>query len=658
MIIGTAGHIDHGKTMLVKALTGVETDRLKEEKARGITIELGFAYVPLPTGGVLGFVDVPGHERFVHTMLAGAASVDFAMLVVAADDGVMPQTREHLQIIDLLGIREGLVVLNKADLVDDERRAEVESQIRDALQGSGLSNADILPVSALTGAGVDALRDRLLDEAASRPEKVTGGIFRMSIDRSFTVAGAGTVVTGGVVSGSVAQGDRVVALPSGSDVRVRTLHAQGREAQQGVTGDRCALNLAGIEKVAVGRGHWLVDPKHCSSTTRVDVELRLLGGEDRPLRSGATAHLHVGTSAVRARVIILGSESVPDSDSLAPGRTALTQLLLSEPLPLRFGDRFVLRDAAAERTIGGGSVIDPRAPQRLRRTPARLEVLRAHAHPDASRALAALLALPPGLIDLDAFSEDRGLSETECAAVLKSVAPRLTEAGGAHFAASTTAIKDHAAAVTAALTRFHAAHPDLPGQNPEALRLSLQPRLPPPMFDALLTLLGSEKHIVNDRTTVRLPMHSWSLGSSDMRLWAKIEAAIEAAPTHPPLVRELAERAGQPVATIRKLCKTMSRLGAVIEIAPDRFFLRTTLEDFGRAAEDLSKASPDGTFSVAQFRDRVGSGRQLGIQVLEYFDRQGLTLRRGDVRLVVKPAATVFEKIARQTQTPIGRTRA
>ncbi len=278
MIVGTAGHIDHGKTLLVRALTGVDTDRLKEEKARGITIELGFAYVPIEGGDVLGFVDVPGHERFVHTMLAGAAGIDFLLLVVAADDGVKPQTREHLAIVDLLGIRAGVVALTKIDLVDDARQHAAEAEVRAVLGGTRFAEADLYPVSAATGEGIPPLRQRLEDEARSRPRLARGGTFRLAIDRSFTLQGTGTVVTGTAISGSVAVGDTVTVLPQGIPATVRSIHAQNQPVERGMAGQRCALNLSGsgISRNAIKRGDWLADPSRTMLTDRLDAKVTLL----------------------------------------------------------------------------------------------------------------------------------------------------------------------------------------------------------------------------------------------------------------------------------------------------------------------------------------------------------------------------------------------
>lgn len=644
MIIGTAGHIDHGKTLLVKALTGIDCDRLKEEKSRGITIELGFAYVPIPgtrtterpDGDILGFVDVPGHERFVHTMLAGAAGIDFVVLVVAADDGVMPQTREHLQILDILGIREGVVALNKIDLVDDIRRAEVEAQIRATLAGTGLADADILPVSAATGAGIEDLRERLFLEAGSRPERATRGRFRMSVDRAFTLQGSGTVVTGAVQAGIVRVGDVVRVLPSGAEGRVRSLHAHGRQATVGHAGERCAINLAGIERNAVARGDWIAEPGGAATTTRFDVTLRYLATETKPLRAWAPVHLHVGTSAVLARVLLI------EGDKLAPGGEALAQLVTDTPLPVRFADRFVLRDAGAERTIGGGSVIDPAGPARRRRTPERLASLAAMRVDDNAAALEKLLDLPPGLIDLDAFLAGRGASDLEARDVLGMLEPRMAETGGIRMIASAATLRGLAAKVTAILTAFHARQPELPGMPSDALRLALTPRLTRPQIAAVTTMLVADGVIAQQATSLRLPTHASSLNAADQKLWDRVERMLVESRLRPPQVREIAEHLGQPIANIRKLCKTMARIGTLIEVATDRFFLRSALIEMGGIAVSLANANPDKTFTAAEFKDRAGCGRNIGIQVLEHFDRRGITLRRGDARIVVKCPETVL----------------
>ena len=405
MIIGTAGHIDHGKTSLVRALTGVDTDRLKEEKARGISIDLGFAYLPASDGSVLGFIDVPGHEKFVHNMLAGATGIDFVLLVIAADDGVMPQTREHLAIVDLLGIERGLVALTKIDLVPPSRRAEVVNEIKQELDATGLARADIIPVSTVTGEGIDDLRQQIVDAARSVQARNGRGRFRLAVDRSFTLAGTGTVVTGTVLSGSVAVGDQVIVTPSGLTARVRSIHAQNRSAGSGQAGDRCALNLAGdgITKDVVVRGDMIFDPALHAPSDRIDATLKLLSTETKPVSQWMPVRLHHAAAETGARIVLLGEAPI------APGGEGLIQLVLDQPMAAAAGDRFVLRDTTAQRTIGGGKFLDLRAPARKRRTPDRLAQLAAHALAEPQAAFSALLERPPFFVDLSAFARDRAL---------------------------------------------------------------------------------------------------------------------------------------------------------------------------------------------------------------------------------------------------------
>jgi selenocysteine-specific elongation factor len=352
MIIGTAGHIDHGKTALVKALTGVEGDRLKEEKARGITIDLGFAYLPRPGGAPLGFIDVPGHERFVHTMVAGATGIDFALLTVAADDGIKPQTREHLSIIDLLGISRGLIVVTKKDLVTADRLVQVTADIEALISGTTLAAADVLPVSVVTGEGVNELRDALFDAATKIARRAADGRFRLAVDRVFTLQGIGVVVTGTVLSGEIKVGDHVRLSPSGLAARVRSIHAQNRPAETGRTGERCALNLIGpeISKDAIHRGDVVLDQDLHAPTDRIDARLTVLPREEKPIGQWFPVRLHHAASEIGAHIALLGDETI------LPGDTAEVQLVLDKPIAAAVLDRFVIRDVSAKRTIGGGTL--------------------------------------------------------------------------------------------------------------------------------------------------------------------------------------------------------------------------------------------------------------------------------------------------------------
>lgn len=354
MIVATAGHIDHGKTLLVRTLTGVDTDRLPEEKARGISIDLGFAYWPLPSGAVVGFVDVPGHERFIRNMLAGVCGIDFALLVVAADDGVMPQTVEHLHILDLLNIQRGIAAVTKVDRVAPERVAQVIADVEALLAGTRLDTAPVIPVSAVNGTGLDDLRHALVAAAdAQSARSAEGQYFRLAIDRAFTVAGSGTVVTGTVFNGTAAPGDRLVVSPKGTPVRVRGIQMRGAAAERAQAGQRCALNLTGADLEAVARGDWVLHEAIHAPTQRFDARITVLAAEAQALDHWTPLHVHLATADVTARILI------PRGGTIVPGATGIAQLLLDKPVGALHGDRFILRDQSARRTLGGGVIIDP-----------------------------------------------------------------------------------------------------------------------------------------------------------------------------------------------------------------------------------------------------------------------------------------------------------
>ena len=639
MIVGTAGHIDHGKTALVRALTGIDTDRLKEEKARGISIDLGFAYLPAPDGSVLGFVDVPGHEKFVHNMLAGATGIDFVLLVIAADDGVMPQTREHLAIVDLLGIERGIVVVSKADLAAAPARANVVDEIATLLAGGALAGAEILPVSTMTGEGIDQLRDRLFASAKTTSQRTAGGRFRLAVDRAFTLAGTGTVVTGTVLSGAVAIGDRVMVSPSGLPARVRSIHAQNRPTDRGSAGERCALNLAGdgVSKEAIARGDMIIDGELHAPSDRIDASFKLLAAESRPAGQWMPVRLHHAAAEVGARVVLLGDTPI------FPGGEAPVQLVLECPIAAAAGDRFVLRDTTAQRTIGGGKFLDLRAPARKRRGPERLAQLAAHALADPAAAFAALLERPPLYVDLSAFARDRALSAdaaTEMVAGSSAVVVQTT--GGTLALAAPTALRLKQS-LLAMLKRFHAEHPDLQGVGVEPLRLQLQPRLPARGFTAFLQGLARAGDIALDGAWVRLKDHAVRLMPADEKLWRQIAPLIGGGERfRPPRVRDIAAALSVRETEVRRLLKLLGRMGKVDEVAHDHFFLRASVAEIVDIIVDCSARAADGRFSAAQLRDRLDNGRKVAIQILEFFDRHGVTLRRGDLRRINKHRLDLF----------------
>jgi selenocysteine-specific elongation factor len=639
MIIGTSGHVDHGKTSLVRALTGVETDRLKEEKVRGISIDLGFAYLSAPDGSVLGFVDVPGHEKFVHNMLAGAAGIDFVILVVAADDGIKPQTLEHLAIIDLLGITRGVVALTKTDLVAPSRLIQVSAEIAQLLGPTRLAGAEIVPVSTSTGDGIAGLRERLFAVARDVGSRAVTGRFRLAVDRSFTLAGAGTIVTGTVLSGTVSNGDRVMISPTGLTARVRSIHAQNHPSPSGTGGQRCALNLAGdgISKDAICRGDMILDPDLHAPSNRVDADLRLLASEARPVAQWMPARLYCAAAEVGARLVLL--EDAP----LAPGRNGLVQLVLDRPIAAAVGDRFVVRDTTDQRTVGGGTFLDLRAPARKRRTPDRLAQLQADRIENPETALLALLEIAPRFVELSAFARDRALAESQIQELVRRLSIVTARTADGVFAMSAPVWLELKRTLLTKLADFHAANPDLPGIGLERLRLQLEPRLPAPAFRSVLQESVRSHEIALDGAWVRLAGHEVRLTDDDEKLWARIGPLLSVSERfRPPRVRDIAALLQVGEADVRRLLKLLGRMGKVDEVALDHFFLRSTVAEMVGIIVDLSDAQPLGQFIAAQFRDRIDSGRKVAIQILEFFDRHGVTLRRGDLRRINRHRLDLF----------------
>jgi selenocysteine-specific elongation factor len=635
MIIGTAGHVDHGKTALVKALTGIDADRLAEEKRRGITIDLGYAYTD-----TLGFVDVPGHERFVHTMLAGASGIDAALLVIALDDGVMPQTREHVQILELLGIDRGVVALTKADLAQP-RIPEVTAQARSLLAGTALSAAPLLPVSALTGEGIEALRDAL---HALGPRDRDAHLYpRLAVDRAFTLAGAGLVVTGTLVSGHIRVDDRLTLSPPGLELRVRGLHAQNRPSQEAVAGQRVALNVVGprLSKEAVARGDWVLHPDVHVPIARFDARITLLKEEARPLRAEVPVHLHLGAAHVTARVAPL------DAERIEPGATVLARLTLDQPIGALARDRLVLRDAAATRTIGGGILIDPFPPRRGRRAPERLQQLAALDRRDPTGALHALLALSPGWTDRDNFVRARNLSPQARETVLTN-APAVVVADQLMTPATLEMLRH---GVVKQLAEHHEAAPDQPGLQLERLRMATPGRPPVPMFRAIVETLFRSGAVEQDGPWLRLPTHRATLSTQDERLWQQVRALIAAERFRPPRTRDLARTLSVPEATMRTLLKRVQRMGRLIEIAHDQFFLSEAVAEMLGIAASIAATDATGTLTAAEFRDRLANGRKVAIQVLEFFDRAGVTVRTGDERRVRADRLAMFGPVPRDSAT-------
>ncbi len=634
MIIGTAGHIDHGKTSLVRAITGVDADRLPEEKRRGITIDLGFAYWPQEDGGTIGFVDVPGHEGYVRSMLAGATGVSALLLVVAANEGARPQTLEHLMIADLLGIGVGVVALSKADLAEPGERERRIAEMRGLLAPTVLREAAIIPVSSVTGEGIEALKATLL--ALPKPAGGADRPFRLAIDRVFSLPGAGTVVTGGVGAGVVRTEDRLMLSPAGREVRVRGLHAQNRRADRAGVGERAAVNLAGIDRDAASRGDVLLDPLLHRPTQRFDAAVRLAPSEAKPLPAWSAVHLHAGTGAWPARLVPLSAERI------GPGETGLAQIVLDRPAAILGGDSFVLRDAGGRRTIGGGAVLDIRPPERHRRRPERLAALDALSRHGAAEALPALLALPPYLIDLDDFALGHGLRPEALEGVIARENLLILPSEGRRMLVSPATVLRLGRAIREALAAHHAAQPDQSGLTAARLRPAMPERLAPEAFAALAAHLLRRGEIAAAGAWLRLPGHAPRLSAEHEALWAEIRPLLQVeARFKPPRVNELAATLRRREETVRGLCKRLARRGDLDEIVEDHFLLRDAVAELAEAAR---ATAADGWFSAAQYRDRIGGGRRMAILILEFFDRHGLTIRKGDLRRIDPRKSGLFAR--------------
>ncbi|MHB8743566.1 MAG: selenocysteine-specific translation elongation factor [Sulfuricaulis sp.] len=634
MLIGTAGHIDHGKTALIKALTGVDADRLKEEKSRGITIDLGYAFCPLSHGVVLGFIDVPGHERFVHNMLAGVTGIDFVLLVVAADDGVMPQTREHLEIIDLLSVKCGAVALTKIDRVEPARAAKVVVEIETLLLGTALAGSPVFALSCITGEGVPALRAHLEVVSVSPPACAVDGRFRLAVDRCFTLSGSGTVVTGTVLSGSVGVGDRLLVSPSGRHVRVRSLHAQNRAAQRGLAGQRCALSLSGVEKQDIVRGDWVLEPAAHAPTERFDASIKLSSSAARVLRHWTPVHLHLGAADVTGRVSMLLGTSIE-----AKG-IGYVQMVLDQPVSALRGDRFILRDQSDQQTLAGGVVLDPFAPARKVRTPARLAVLAALERPATSDALQQLLYEAPGGVDLLWFTRSFNLNTVIAETLYREIPMVVAKVGvTGRFGFAPQRWETMQQDVLAALAAEHARAPEMLGLEGRRLRRMAAPDLLWEVFIALIDQLLAGQRVARHGPWLHLPQHRITLSGTEDRLWRTVAPLLRATPFQPPWVRDIAKTLTVPEPQVRSLLQRVTLLGDTYEVMRDRFFTREAIADLAGIASKL--AAQNGELTASEYRDHIGTGRKLAIRILEYFDKTGFSRRVGDAHYMRNPSLLV-----------------
>ena len=630
MIVGTAGHIDHGKTSLLKALTGTDADRLPEEKARGITVDLGFAYQHFTGAPSISFLDVPGHEKLIHNMLAGAIGIDFVILAVAADDGVMPQTIEHLAVIDLIGIRRGVIALTKIDRVNSGRITEVESQIHKLVAGTSLDGAPIMPVSSVTGAGIDVLGHHLAEAARTTGQRNSSGNFRLAVDRCFTLSGIGLVVTGTVYSGEVKVGDTLVHSPAGTEVRVRGIRAENREAESATAGQRCALNIVGrkLEKEQIKRGDWILNAAAHAPTQRLDVHLRLLKTEVRALKHWTPVHIHTAAAEATGRIGLLHDAPVE------PGAAALVQLILDTPIGALFGDRFVIRDQSALRTLGGGHVVDSFPPQRGVRRPERLQFLAASNQDTVEEALTSLLRDAANGIDLNHFRLSRNLTASEASELFKAAGVVEVASGSAMFGLSAGSWAALQAEVIGHIAEYQRVNQDSPGATVhELLRAFKDPKRRIIAREALTFLIGAGD-VKRYGQLVHLPGHEVKLSDGEEALWLQVEEALRTAGTDQPRVTTLAETLELQPEVLLPILEKLGRIGRLRRVSKVYFMLPEIVTQLAAEAKSSAETHPEQLLTVGRYRETTKVSRHMVMPLMEFFDKIGFTRRIKDGRQI------------------------
>ena len=616
IIIGSAGHIDHGKTALVRALTGIDTDRLKEEKQRGISIDLGFAHLQISQNVRLGFVDVPGHERFIKNMLAGVGGIDLVLFVIAADESIKPQTREHFDICRLLGIRNGIVVLTKSDMVDQDLIELVRLEVDEFVRGSFLENAPMVAVSSTTGAGLGELRAEIEKMAATVPEKNASQYFRLPIDRAFSMRGFGTVVTGTLVSGRVHVEQEVELHPGRQRVRVRGIQVHGASVPEATAGQRTALNMAGVEAAEMRRGMLLAEAGRFHATTQVDCVFELLGSA-KPLKHRAPVHFHAGTAEVEAEV-----RRLRGTDALAPGARDYVRFLLTEPLLLVPGDRFIVRMFSPVVTIGGGTVLDIAAPRRAGLE--RMRILESAPTADRIALLVSEARYGMGMPELVART---GLLEADIRKAA-GAAPVIAFESPQFWLLDSKWVASQLEAIHETLKQFHRKNPLLGGLSKEELRSKQLPAAPAWLLDSLL---ARAKTLAADGETVRLASHQISLKQDEVEASAKIERAFQAAGLAVPSLNEVLGKSGVEPKSARNILQLLLRDKRLVRVSDELVFHASAI----RSLRELLAKKKGARFAVPDFKDWTGVSRKYAIPLLEFLDREHVTRREGDARLVL-----------------------
>ncbi len=637
IIVGTAGHIDHGKTTLIKALTGTDTDRLPEEKKRGITIDLGFAELSLGDHKV-GFVDVPGHERFIKNMLAGASGIDLVLLIIAADEGVMPQTREHFDICRLLGVQAGIVALTKADIADNEMLELVRLDAAELVEGSFLENAPVVAVSSTRRQGIDELQTALTAAIVRVRTRRNDQVTRLAVDRSFIVKGFGTVVTGTLASGSISDGDELELLPDKRKARVRGLQTHGRETNKAIAGQRVAINLAGIDQNEAARGMTLSVADLLEPTQMYDAQIEVLSSAARPLRSRQRVRVHIGTAEALARVHVIN-----ETGEIAPGATDLIQLRLESPVTAVMGERFIIRSYSPQMTIAGGTVIDP-LPQKHRSrdsTSVRAFLQELISGEDEHRSVIQSLVKAAGEsgAEMQELVARTGWLPEVIADALKAntIDSAIVQAGTRWMAAS--AFSDLKIAVLEALAEFHKRDPLSRGVARDILKEKCFRRGSQDVFKNVIATLEKENKLTVEQDLVRLRSHSQTLTADEQIFLDKIKAELAAVALGPPKIDEVVSKAltdaRVSLQQAKKLLGVAAGSGEIIKVSDEFYFDRTTIDALVELLRQKALSLPNRLIDVPTFKDLAGVSRKFAIPLLEYFDRVGITKRAGDKRVIM-----------------------
>ncbi|MFW6178868.1 MAG: selenocysteine-specific translation elongation factor [Desulfohalobiaceae bacterium] len=627
VIMGTAGHIDHGKTTLIKALSGIDCDRLKDEKKRGITIELGFAYLDLPDSQRIGIVDVPGHEKFVKNMVAGAAGIDFVLLTVAADEGIMPQTREHLEICSLLGIRQGLVALSKTDMVDEELLELAQEDVQDYLSGTFLADSPVIPVSAHSGQGVQELTQALQSYAAQSSSKQDSDLFRLPVDRVFTMRGYGTVITGTLISGTVQTGEQITVYPEELKSKVRNLQVHTQSVQSAHAGQRTAMNLAGLEVEDLQRGDCLAKPGALFPRQLWDVEISCLPSAHKALKHRKEIHFHHGSRETLARVHLL------DREELKPGETALAQVRFPEPMVGVYLDRFVIRSFSPLRTIAGGKILNPLA-ERIKRHSSKLELLQTLAQEDPQTSLLTQLKL----------AGSKGLTQRQlqvvCAQPAKTLQRLLQDMASKQqvflFDREEQRYIHHGVlqglqdSLLEHVRGFHEQNPLQAGLSRGMLTSNWGRRLSPKLVHFLLERCLKKGQLESEQELIRLPGHQVSLKGEQSELRDRLLKAYEQAGLEPPNLNALLQELGTDKKTALPLLRVLTEEGSLVKVKEELYFSPQALERIKTLVQDYFREKSE--LTPPDFKGLTGLSRKYSIPLLEYLDRQKVTIRVGDVR--------------------------